>query len=198
MKKLFLSCLISSFALANSMYLNKDVEIKLDGKIIGTASLLAPVKVISSNNDTSKVELIGYVNDNYQEEIVKSFSQIENYMSFHDNNDNPTYKGDANPYIKMLEVLQDEYGENWHKVSITFDVNSNDLVASKDKIFKNAKSFYEQTCSPCHLLHDTKEYSVNQWPSNLESMISSGYVELSKDEKSLIIKYLQNHAKDIK
>lgn len=198
MKKIFLSCIISSFALANTMYLNKDVEVKLDNKFIGTASLLSPVNVKSINNGKANVELIGYVNDNYQEEIVKSFMQVENYMSFHNNDNNPTFKGDANPYIKMLELVQDEYGEDWHKVSINFTLNESDLVANKDEIFKSAKSLYEQTCSPCHLLHDTKEYSVNQWPSNLESMISSGYVELDKASKSLIIKYLQNHAKDIK
>lgn len=197
MKKSFLTLSLVCAAFANTMYLNKDVEIKVNGKTIANASLLSPVNVINQNGDNYKVELIGFVNDNYQEELVKSFTQNENYASFHDKDEKATFQGDKNPYIKMLEIAEDEYGETWHKASISFDVKKDDLVENKDAILKEAKSLYEQTCSPCHHLHDTKEYTVNQWPSNLESMISSDYVALEKDEKSLIIKYLQQNAKDI-
>lgn len=198
MKKLILTCLISSFALAQTMYLNKSVDIKINGKTVANAKLLSPVNVISQNGDDYKVELIGFVNDNYQEEIVKSFTQNENYASFHDDKDNATFNADKNPYIKMLEKQEDEYGEIWHKASISFDVKKTDLVEDKNTILKEAKILYEQTCSPCHHLHEPTEYTVNQWPSNLESMISADYVALDKNEKELIIKYLQNNAKDIK
>lgn len=198
MKKSFLVLGLACVAFANTMYLNKNVDIKVDGKVIANASLLSPVKVLSQNGDVFKVELVGYVNDNYQEELVKSFTQNENYASFHDDKDNATFKGDKNPYIKMLEKAEDDYGEVWHKASISFDVKKEDLIKSAEVVYKDARNLYEQTCSACHRLHDTNSYTTNQWPSNVESMISTGYVDLDKKDKMMIIKYLQQNSKDAK
>ena len=198
MKKVLLVFVLFASCFSNTMYLNKNINIKLENKVIANAILLSPVNVLDKSGDIYKVEIVGYVNSNYQEEIVKGITQSERYACFHDTSEKVTYKGDKNPYINIIEKVEDDYGDVWYKVSIRFEVTSSDLVQNVNGLHNEARILYEQSCSSCHHLHDTKEYTVSQWPSSFESMVGSGFVELDEEDKLLIIKYLQQNAKDVK
>ena len=184
------------FCFGTEAYLTKDVPILKNNKAIGTAKILSKVEVLQDNGKELKVQLNGVISDNYQEEIVKSPTQNESFAVFWNQNEKPTFKGDINPYIKLGNKIEDEYGEFWHQASITFFVNKSDITNDPDSIYKEAKNLYEQTCSACHRLHDTTSFTTNQWPSNVESMIGAGYVDLAPRDKALILKYLQENSKD--
>lgn len=198
MQRIFLILILSTFCFCNEIVIKNNKEVKNSSKIIGEAKLLSPVEIIKKDENFTKVKILGFINENYQARLVKSPSKNEEYFSFFVGNDeNLTYKGETNPFIKILDKVEDDYGEIWLKVYVEFDIKNSDLTF-KNSLLKESKKLYEQTCSACHHLHNTKEFSVNQWPSNVESMINSGYISLDELEKSLIIKYLQQNAKDSK
>lgn len=197
-KSLILTAYVSCVLYASDAYIKTTSDAILDGKKVGDIALLTPAKIISENSDKTKIKIEGVIQENYQAKLVKSLAYNEEYVSFAKDDENATYSGDTNPYVKVGDKLEDDYGEIWYKASIELEVPSTNLTKDPDTIYKQAKGLYEQTCSQCHRLHDTTEYTVNQWPSNIESMISSGFVGLQADEKNMIIKYLQQNAKDIK
>lgn len=181
-----------------SGFLKEHIKISKNGEFIGFASVLTPVEIISKNSNNSKVKVLGFVSENYQEKLVKDPQKYEEYIVFSSSDETPTFKGDTNPYIKVLKKSEDEYGEIWLKSEISFDVPNEAITMDPTKLYEKAKSEYEQTCSACHHLHDTTEFSVSQWPFAIESMESGGFVVLEPAQKDLIIKYLQHNAKDAK
>jgi trimethylamine-N-oxide reductase cytochrome c-type subunit TorC len=48
----------------------------------------------------------------------------------------------------------------------------------------------------CHRLHEPKDFTANQWPHQIESMMT--HIPLEDVTKNLIVKYLQQNAADSK
>ncbi|WP_078415707.1 hypothetical protein [Campylobacter pinnipediorum] len=199
MKKSMASILLMAcFANAQQGYLSKHVEISKDGNVIGVATTLTPVEIISDNNGVANVKITGFVNENYQEKIVLDPVKYEEYAIFSKDGENATYEGGINPYIKNNGKIEDDYGEIWLKAEISFDVPKDSVVYDPNPLYAKAKGLYEQTCSACHHLHDTTEFTVGQWPAAIESMESAGYIVLESSQRDLITKFLQHNAKDVK
>lgn len=199
MKKILLiSAILSSCLFAQSSYIKGVQKIQKDGKFIGSAITLTPVEKIKSNGDKTEVRVVGFVQENYQEKLVKSPSLGEEFVVFEKEDQSASYEGESNPYIKILEKTEDDYGEIWLKAEFKFDVLTQNLVDDPSGLYTEAKNLFEQTCSACHILHEPNSYTVNQWPSQVESMISSGFVGLEENDKISIIKYLQHNARDAK
>ncbi|MBZ7986593.1 hypothetical protein [Campylobacter canadensis] len=197
MKKIILSYILS-LGLLNAAYLNKDVAIIYNKKQIGSAKMLSEVNIIKENKDSYLLSLKAFVSDDYQEEMLKAPNKNEVLANFWDKNENATYKTEKNPYLKIIKEVEDEYAELWYEVSIEFEAKKSDVVNTNETLLKEAKALYEQSCSACHRLHSPDSFTINQWPSNIDSMIGLNYVDLSKEEKAMIIKYLQTNAKDAK
>ncbi|BCX80160.1 hypothetical protein [Campylobacter sp. 19-13652] len=193
---IFSAC--ACLAFGQSGFLKEHIKVSQDGKFIGFATVLTPVEILSQNAKNAKVKVSGFVNENYQEKLVKDPQKYEEYLIFADENDNASFKGESNPFIKVLKKAEDEYGEIWLESELSFDLPSSAIVASPDELYAKAKSEYEQVCSACHHLHAPSEFSVSQWPFAIESMESGGFVVLEPAQKDLIIKYLQHNAKDAK
>lgn len=197
MKKIILSYVLS-LGLLNAAYLNKDVAIVHNNKQIGNAKMLSKVDILKENKDSYLLSLTAYVGDDYQEEMLKAPNKNEVLANFWDKNENASYKTEKNPYLKVIKTIEDEYAETWYKVSIEFEAKKSDVINDDKELLKEAKSLYEQNCSACHRLHSPNSFTINQWPSNIDSMIGLNYVNLNKEEKAMIIKYLQINAKDAK
>lgn len=197
MKKAFLlSAILSSCLFAQTAYVKNSEPVALDGKRIGFVSLLTPVETVKANKDKTEVSVVGFVQEGYQEKLVRSPALGEEFVVFEMEDGSASYKGDKNPYIKILEKTEDDYGEVWLKAEFKFEVTSENLTNDPEPLYSNAKNLFEQTCSACHILHEPNSYTVNQWPSQIESMISSGFVGLEDADKNAIIKYLQHNARD--
>lgn len=198
MKKTFLlSAILSGCLFAQTAYVKNSEEIAKDGKHIGFARILTPVEIIKANGDKTEVSVIGFVQEGYQEKLVKSPALGEEFVVFETYVGNASYEGSSNPYVKILEKTEDDYGEVWLKAEFKFEISSENLTTDPEPLYNNAKNLFEQSCSACHILHEPNSYTVNQWPSQIESMISSGFVGLEDADKSAIIKYLQHNAKDV-
>lgn len=199
MKKAFIVVgALVCFTFGQDAYLSQRVSIVSNNKDIGFATVLSPVKILDKNDKIARVKISGFISENYQEKLVKDPLKYEEYIVFSNDGENASFKGDINPYIKNTDKVEDEYGEIWLKSEIDFDVPIESLVNDPAQLYDQAKSQYEQTCSACHHLHDTTEFSVSQWPSAIESMESGGFVVLEPKQRDLIIKYLQHNAKDVK
>lgn len=199
MKKIFLiSTILSSYLFAQTAYLKNNEPIFLDNKKIGFISILTPVNTLKSSGESTEILVTGFVQEGYQEKLVKSPSLAEEFIVFETDDGKASYDGEVNPYIKILEKTEDDYGEIWLKAQFKFNVKTQSITDNPTQIYSSAKDLFEQTCSACHVLHEPDSYSVNQWPSQVESMISSGFVALEETDKNAIIKYLQHNARDAK
>ncbi|OPA78099.1 hypothetical protein BFG05_02495 [Campylobacter pinnipediorum subsp. pinnipediorum] len=200
MKNIFcLSCLLASCLIADDVaaFIKKSEVINFDGKQVGSVDILTPIKILKSDNNKVDILIEGYTQEYYQEKLVRSHLLNEEYVYFSVDGEKPSYEGDINPYINIKDKIEDKYGEVWFKAEFRATVPKDSIIKDPNKLYLEAKNMYEQTCSACHTLHEPTKYTVNQWPSHIESMISSGFVALEALNKNMIIKYLQHNAKDV-
>jgi len=88
---------------------------------------------------------------------------------------------------------KDSYGTVWNQVTVSGWVAANTLVPDVQTVWAHGKQLYEAHCSSCHALYASDQYTANQWPGTLQGMASQG--GLSGDDFTLVLKYLQTHAK---
>ncbi|MBS9782807.1 MAG: cytochrome C [Arcobacter sp.] len=103
---------------------------------------------------------------------------------------------DAKFKFKILETSEDEDGVKWEKVSFEAFTKDKNLTKDLDFLYAKAKSIYYENCSMCHSANRIDQFSPNQWPSIIKSMITR--TSMTKEEKYLVTQYLQKHARDIK
>ncbi|PAF43082.1 hypothetical protein [Helicobacter sp. 11S03491-1] len=186
MKKILLLAILAIGILqAQTAYINKTSPLKINGKIVGEITVLTPVEVLQTQGNQVKIKLKGAMDENYTKAIQKSPELGEIYA---------TFIQDDNPFLKVISKKENDYGDLWFEVEGEFEVDKTILDSSDQSLYTKAKTIYEQTCSQCHRLHAPNSFTVNQWPSNINSM--KDMVSLDKDTKELITKYLQQHAKD--
>ncbi len=179
-----------SFTLfANEVVLNKNSKLFNDKNNIGEIKVLTPVEKLHVKNGYASIRIKGYRNANYPQQIVRSMKLGEIYADVKD--DKKVLK-----LFKVIKKYEDDYGEEWEEVEGTFMVKETCLSDKKDALYEKAKFAYEKNCSQCHSLKKTTDYTVNQWPHQIETM--KQYITLKPDVKALVIKYLQQNAKDVK
>ena len=96
---------------------------------------------------------------------------------------------------QVLDTKTDDYGTTWQHVSLSGAAPSADLSADTTALWADADSLYSATCSACHELHSPDQFTANQWPGSLKSMLPQ--VSLTPDQLELMTKYLQYHGKDM-
>ncbi len=172
---------------AQSSVLKKNTDIIQNGKKIGFITVLTPVKNVSK----SSVKVKGFRLENYPQMIVRDMQRGEVYVEFDEDKEDISAK-----LFKVLKSYEDDYGEIWQEVEGTINIDTSFVTNDVQPLYKEAKTTYAQSCSMCHHLPDPHHYTVNQWPQQIESMMEQ--IPLDKPVKSLIIKYLQQHAADAK
>lgn len=166
---------------------SKSSEISLNGKVIGKVEVLTPVEVVSKNAAPAVIKIKGVVAENYKGQIQKSIKNGEIYAVFNAEDDS---------YFKKIKKLEDDYGEIWYEVEGIYEVSKDAITSDSDALYNKAKHLYEESCSPCHRLHEPNSFTANQWPANMQEMINLNYVALEEADLNLIIKYLQHNAKE--
>ena len=164
--------------------MSKSSEILLNGKIVGKAEVLTPVEIVGEN----RIKIVGVVSENYLGQIQKDIKNGEIYATF-DVEDETNFK--------KIKKLEDDYGEIWYEVEGVYEISKDSVTKDSDTLYNKAKALYEESCSPCHRVHEPNSFTANQWPASFQSMIDLGYVALEEADINLIIKYLQHNAKEV-
>jgi nitrate/TMAO reductase-like tetraheme cytochrome c subunit len=93
---------------------------------------------------------------------------------------------------KVMQTTHDAYGNTWDHVQVTGYVDSTNLVPDVNTVWSAARQLYAARCSACHALRATTDFTANQWPGVLETMIKRA--ALNPEQAALIRQYLQTHA----
>lgn len=190
--KIGLTLLLSgaiSLVSANNDTLQEKTNLLQNGKTIGFLPILTPIKILKTAKAKSTIRVRGFRLENYPQMVVRDMERKELYAEF----DNEEF---ANTSFKIIKKYEDDYGEIWHEVEGDFVIDAKNISKDAKALNLKAKKAYERTCSMCHHLPASTAYTVNQWPQQIESMMEQ--VALDKPTKSLIVKYLQQHAADAK
>lgn len=153
-------------------------------KVIGKLLPTTKVEVLKTQGDRALLSIEGYQEEN---KPAIYFIPGKRILS-------AGFDSKANINFKQgeKEVVD---GKNYYKVKVEFWSENNALDPDLSKIYSQAKDLFEQNCSMCHGLHQTKEFNANQWPSMFKSM--AGRTGIDKKDYQLVIEYLQKHAKDM-
>ncbi len=155
-----------------------------DGSALGLLLPGAPVMALSNEEARVRIEVKGWAPVSYRLIITNDLGAR---LSFAD----LTEAGKA--ARKIIGTAEDLYGEKWEEVSLTGWVAKSGLAMSVKPVWKLAADIYQNRCDSCHTAHAPGEYSVNQWPGELEGM--ADYGGLMDKELVLVRQYLQSHAK---
>lgn len=155
-------------------------------KTIGRLLPTVEVKILKKEGNKSQVQFEGYIQDGVPNAIYFAPNRrilvagIAKNIKFDD--------------FETLESLKIE-DKIWKKISVILLTDEVEFTTDLDSLYKKAETMYLENCSICHKLHDKKEFSANQWPSVVNSMLSR--TAISKPDSYVLIQFLQKNAKDM-
>ncbi|HYG90078.1 MAG TPA: hypothetical protein VD978_27920 [Azospirillum sp.] len=92
------------------------------------------------------------------------------------------------------ETAIDETGQSWTRVSLTAWVAGEDVTADRAAVWAEAEALFASRCTVCHERRVPARYTANQLFVFLQTM--GQRAQLARDERVLVLKYLQSQAKD--
>lgn len=97
--------------------------------------------------------------------------------------------------LRALDAVTDpETGITWNGAAFQGWIRNEDVTADLGEIWQDAWELFATRCTACHQRRIPHKYTANQWVSLLKVM--GPRTGLPKEQQQLILKYLQNHAKD--
>lgn len=162
-----------------SLYLPE--QTKAVGRLLPTAE----VKVIGESGDKVEVEISGWIEDGVPSAVYFVPNRRILVAGI-----NKSTKYD----FTTLDSIEDG-GKKWLQIKAKFLSEKDGFSEDLEAMWKSAEEMYVANCAICHKLHEKTEFSANQWPSMINSMLSR--TAISKDESYLLIQYLQKNAKDM-
>ncbi len=155
-----------------------------DGTELGQLMPGAPLKVLQSEDDRVRIEIKGWAPAKYRLIITSALGKRLSFAKLNTQGKNAR---------KILKTAEDLYGEKWEEVSLAGWVDKAGLADNVKPVWAFADRIYQHHCDSCHVAHAPDEYSINQWPGELDSM--ADYGGLMGDQLILVRQYLQSHAK---
>lgn len=152
-------------------------------KSLGVLIVSSEVEILEIKNDISKVAFIGYLPEGSTVAYEKAgvlMVGLEDIVKPEE--------------LEVIGEVVDEYDTVWIEVKATGFIESAALVKSREELISSAEELFGERCGACHALYHKSEFDPNVWPSILDSM--SGQSGLTKDQKDLIVKFLQDQEKD--
>ncbi|MFA7083749.1 MAG: cytochrome C [Arcobacteraceae bacterium] len=153
------------------------------GRLLPTSK----IKILEKNGENIKIEIEGYMKDGVSSAVYYSIGKRILVAGLSKN---------AEFEFKTISTSKDEEGVEWQKVSFTAFTKNDNLTDDLNDLYKNAQAIFDVNCATCHPGHPSSEYTANQWPSIIKSMLTR--TAMTKDENFLVTQYLQKHAKDMK
>jgi hypothetical protein len=158
-----------------------------DGATLGQLTLATKVTAIEDQGDATLVELVGWSME--AGPSVVFYSQDKRIQV-------ATLTEEGQAAREILETMEDEFGTTYAQVRVRGTVASADLAATPEDIWAAGRDVSASACGGCHTVHPPEDFTANQWPGTISSMVPS-FVSLPDDELELLTKYLQYHAKDM-
>lgn len=155
------------------------------GKVVGRLLPSVEVEILGKSGDRTKVAFSGYIQKGNEGAIYYAVNRRILVAGLSKN---------AKLDFETLDSVMDE-GKEWLKVKVALETDEKGFTSDIAGLYKKAETMYADNCSICHKLHGKKEFSANQWPSVINSMLSR--TAISKDDSYLLIQYLQKNAKDM-
>lgn len=188
MKKLcVLLVACASFALAKNVYSDKVLPLyfeKEGTKEVGRLLPSNPFEVLKTEGDKVLVKISGFVNPQAPSVLYFGDGQRIMVASFAKNNP---------PELK--NVIKGKEGK-WDKANIEVWTDKSTFVENTNEMFLRAKTTYMENCGICHTAHPEGEFTANQWPATFNGMVTR--TGIAKEDRWLIIQYLQKNSKDFK
>ena len=188
MKRLCLAFLVcASFAFAKNAYSDKVLSLyfdKNDAKPVGRLLPTNAFEVLKTEGDKVLLKISGFVNPAAPSVLYYNDSQRVMVAAF-----------GKNTPPKLLNLTKGQGGK-WDKASIEVWAEKGEFVANTDEMFVRAKNIYMENCGICHTAHKENEFGANQWPATFNGMVIRTGID--KEDRWLVIEYLQKNAKDFK
>jgi trimethylamine-N-oxide reductase cytochrome c-type subunit TorC len=162
----------------------KSVLTSAAGTNLGELMPGAPLKIVKSDDTRAFVELAGWAPVTYRPIITRALGQRFAYARL-------SKQGETARVV--LRTAEDLYGEKWEEVRLTGWVAKAALTDSIAPVWTFAAKIYQYYCDSCHVAPAPDDFSVNQWPGELDSM--ADYAGITGEELLLVRQYLQAHAK---
>lgn len=171
----------------NSTYSTKVKQLYLpeQAKAVGRLLPTAEVKTLGEIDGKVEVEISGWIEDGVPSAVYFVPNRRILVAGI-----NKSTKFD----FTVLDSIQDG-GKKWLQIKAKFLSEKDGFSEDLEAMYKSAEEMYQTNCAICHKLHEKTEFSANQWPSMINSMLSR--TAISKDESYLLIQYLQKNAKDM-
>lgn len=184
----FIAFMLSANLLAqNPTYSTKVKQLYLpeQAKAVGRLLPTAEVKTLGEIDGKIEVEISGWIEDGVPSAVYFVPNRRILVAGI-----NKSTKFD----FTVLDSIQDG-GKKWLQIKAKFLSEKDGFSEDLEAMYKSAEEMYQTNCAICHKLHEKTEFSANQWPSMINSMLSR--TAISKDESYLLIQYLQKNAKDM-
>ncbi|MDE6886459.1 MAG: cytochrome C [Helicobacteraceae bacterium] len=177
-----------SFGIAGEMqYYDKVISLypnKNDNKASGRLLPTNPFEIVKTDGDKVLLKISGFVNPKAPSVLYLNDTQRIIVAAFA-----------KNTPPKLLNVIQGKNGK-WDKADIEVWATKAEFVKDNKMMLAKAKEIYMQNCGICHTAHKENEFSANQWPATFNSMVNRTAID--KEDRWLVIEYLQKNAKDYK
>lgn len=189
MKKLclvFLALVSLGFA-KNEVYADKVVSLyfdKADTKAVGRLLPTNAFEVLKTDGNKVLLKISGFVNP-----------QAPSVLYFNDNQRIMVAAFGKNTPPKLKNVIKGKNGK-WDRATIEVWADKAEFAKSNADMLVRAKTTYMENCGICHTPHKENEFTANQWPATFNGMVLRTGID--KDDRWLIIQYLQKNAKDFK
>lgn len=177
----FSNFLFADFVTEVSSLYNSASDTKVIGKILPTAE----VEVLQKEGDRAKIKISGYQEDNKPALYFVAGKRILN----------AGFDSKAKVEFQKLQTKQVD-GKEYTLAQTEAWIEAKYLTKDVKPLLSKGKDLFEKNCAMCHALHQTKEFTANQWPSMFKSM--AGRTGIDKKDYQLVIQYLQKNAKDMK
>lgn len=153
------------------------------GRLLPTSK----VKVLEKTGDKIKVEIDGFIKNGVPNALYFSKGKRILVAGLSKNG-----KFD----IKTISTSTGKNATEWKKVALIAYTKNDNLTNDLAGLYNQANKIFNDNCAICHPIHASTEFTSNQWPSMLKSMINR--TAMTKEQSYLVTQYLQKHSKDMK
>jgi trimethylamine-N-oxide reductase cytochrome c-type subunit TorC len=164
------------------LFLKADVKEKAIGKVF----IASKFEILQNNGEWTQIKVQGWSQEG-AERIIYARAGKRIFSA--------ALSSRAVKNIKVHNTQHDPDTDlNWNAVSVEGWIKGNLYTPDLDILWKEAWTLFTTRCTACHQQRIPHKYSANQWTGLLKVM--GPRTGLPKDKQRLILKFLQNHAKD--
>ncbi|SKB46024.1 hypothetical protein [Malaciobacter marinus] len=188
------SLILIGLIFSNSLlFAGQNAYLKNDGQVfltpnakkeVGKIDTATPVEVLNEKGNFKKVKVSGWAAYGFENVLFKDVGKRIFYLVL---DDNKTIKP------QILGEKTDTYDTVWKNVSYTFWVKKESLSKDIDSIYAKGKELFTNRCGACHAAPELEHYTVNQWPSIINSM--KPRAGLTDEDMQFVVKFVQKHGK---